>query len=90
MEQFLQVLGGIGFVLLVIIGLLAGWIAGKMTGGRHMASYLLLGVLAAVLTPFVLAVLGVSVLAAGGLLAILVAAAFGALLVLVLARMIFK
>ncbi|MCB1353882.1 MAG: GlsB/YeaQ/YmgE family stress response membrane protein [Rhodobacteraceae bacterium] len=89
MEGFLQAIGGIGLVLLVVIGLLAGWLASVVAGGRNRAGYLVLGVLAAVATPFVLAAIGVGVLAAGGLAAILVAAIFGAVVVLVLAKFIF-
>lgn len=89
MEGFLHALGGIGLALLVVIGLLAGWLASVVAGGRNRAGYLVLGVLAAVATPFVLAAIGVGVLAAGGLAAILVAAIFGAIVVLILAKFVF-
>ncbi len=85
MEGLLDTIGGVALVLLAIIGLAAGFIAGKIAG-RHMALYLIVGVVAAIATPFVLAALGIGVLAAGGLLLLLVVAALGALVVLLLVR----
>lgn len=89
MQEFLQALGAIGFVLLVLVGLLAGWIASQAAGARHKSRYLLTGVIAALATPFVLAAVGVGVLAAGGLLAILAVAVLGAIAVLIIVKMIF-
>ena len=88
MEQVLQTIGTIGFVLLVLAGLLAGWIASLVAGGRHRGAYLAIGVLGALLTPFLVAVLGGAVLAAGGLLAILAMALLGAVVVLVIGKLI--
>ena len=88
MEGFWDTLGTVTLILLVAVGLLAGWIAGAVAG-RRKGLYLLLGVVGAVAAPFVLAALGLGVLAAGGLIAILAVAVVGALLVLLLARMIF-
>jgi uncharacterized membrane protein YeaQ/YmgE (transglycosylase-associated protein family) len=89
MEGFFEALGAIGLILLILLGLAAGWIASAATGGRHKARYLALGVAAALAVPFLLAAIGVGILAAGGLLAILAAAALGAVLVLLIARAIF-
>ena len=88
MEGFLDALGVVALVLLVGIGLVAGWLAG-LVAGRRKGLYLLLGVAGAVAAPFVLAALGVGILAAGGLVAILIVAALGAALILVLARVVF-
>ena len=89
MEGFLQTLGAIGTLLLVVIGLLAGWFASLLAGGRHRGRYLAIGVLAALATPILLAAIGLGVIAAGGILAILAAAAVGAVVVLVIARLVF-
>ena len=89
MEEVLNAIGALSLVLLVVIGLVAGWIAGKVAG-RNRALYLVLGVMAAVATPFVLAALGLGVLAAGGILVILIVAAVGALVVLAIARALLK
>lgn len=88
MDGFLDTLGTVTLVLLVAIGLLSGWIAGTIAG-RRKGLYLVLGVVGAVAAPFLLAALGLGVLAAGGLLAILAAAVVGALVLLVLARLLF-
>lgn len=83
MEGFLEALGVIGLLVLVVVGLLAGLIASAVAGGRDRGRYMAIGVIAALATPFVLALVGVTVLAASGLIAILVAAAVGAAIVLV-------
>ena len=88
MEGFLDTLGTVTLVLLVAVGLLAGWIAGAIAG-RRKGLYLLLGVVGAVAAPVLLAALGLGILAAGGLLAILAAALVGALILLLLGRLLF-
>lgn len=89
MEGFLEAIGWAGLTILVLIGLVSGWLASTVAGGRNRARYLVIGVLAALATPFVLAAVGLGVLAAGGLLAILAAGVFGAVVVLILVRVIF-
>jgi uncharacterized membrane protein YeaQ/YmgE (transglycosylase-associated protein family) len=86
MEAVLEALGIAVLVLLVGIGLLAGWIAGAVAG-RQRAMYLVLGVLAAVAVPLVLMALGVGLLAAGGVLAVLAVSAIGAILLLVIVKL---
>jgi uncharacterized membrane protein YeaQ/YmgE (transglycosylase-associated protein family) len=88
MEGFWDALGTVTLALLVVIGLLAGWIAGAIAGRRKVL-YLVLGVVGAVAAPLILAVFGLGVLAAGGVLAILVAALVGAVILLVIAKLIF-
>lgn len=88
MEGFLDALGTVVLIGLVLIGLAAGWIASMLAGG-HTARYLALGVAGALALPFVLALLGLGVLAAGGALAILLAALIGAVIVLLVARALF-
>lgn len=90
MEELLQVLGTLSFVLLLIVGALAGWLASVAAGGRNRGLYIAVGVVAAVLAPFVAAALGLTALVASGLLAILMVAAIGALVVLLLVRLIFR
>ena len=89
MEGFFEAVGWVAAVLLVLTGLLAGWIASLLSGGRHRARYMAVGVVGALLAPAILAAVGVTILAAGGLVAILIAAAIGAFLVLLLAKAIF-
>ncbi len=88
MEGFLQGLGIFALSIIAVIGLLAGWIAGAIAG-RNKALYMLLGVVGALATPFVLAALGVGALAAGGLVVIVLVAAAGAVAVLIIGKLIF-
>ena len=83
MEAFLDTLGAVALIALVVVGLAAGAIAGAVAG-RNRLLYLILGVVGAVALPFILAALGVTVVAAGGFLLLLVVAAIGAALVLAL------
>jgi uncharacterized membrane protein YeaQ/YmgE (transglycosylase-associated protein family) len=83
MEAFLDTLGAVALIALVVVGLAAGAIASAVAG-RNRILYLILGVVGAVALPFILAALGVTVVAAGGLLLLLVVAAIGAALVLAL------
>ncbi|SFH39354.1 hypothetical protein SAMN04488020_11213 [Palleronia marisminoris] len=85
MEGLLDAIGAVALTLLVVIGLVAGFIAGKIAG-RNMVLYLIVGVAAAVAIPFLLAALGLGVLAAGGLLLLLAVAAVGAVVVLAVVR----
>ncbi|SES06855.1 hypothetical protein SAMN04490244_105176 [Tranquillimonas rosea] len=85
MEGFLDAIGTVALVLLVVTGLAAGYIAGKIAG-RNMGLYMLVGAIAAVVTPFLLAALGIGVLAAGGVLLLMAVAAVGAIVVLLIVR----
>lgn len=88
MEGFLDALGTVLLIVMVVIGALAGFIAGKVAG-RRTGLYVILGMVGAVALPFILAALGIGVLAAGGAVAIIVAALVGAAVLLVLGKLIF-
>ena len=90
MEELLQGIGIAALVILALVGLAVGWFASRLSGGRRRALYMIVGALAAMATPFVLAALGVTVLAAGGLLLVILVALIGAALVLALVRAIAK
>ncbi|EPX79641.1 hypothetical protein [Salipiger mucosus] len=87
MEEFFEALSTIMFVLLILVGLASGAIAG-VVAGRNKALYLVMGVVGAVALPFVLAALGIGVLAAGGAIAILMAALVGAAVLLMLVALL--
>ncbi|WP_299648286.1 GlsB/YeaQ/YmgE family stress response membrane protein [uncultured Jannaschia sp.] len=87
MEGLFEGLGAAALIILAIVGLAVGWVAGAMTG-RSKALYAVIGAVAAMATPFLLAALGVTALAAGGLLLILVVGAIGAAIVVALIRAI--
>ncbi|WP_075220472.1 hypothetical protein [Acuticoccus yangtzensis] len=90
MEEFLQVLGTIGLVFLVVVGALAGLIASGAEGGRNKVRNVAIGIVGAVVLPFIVALLATGVLAAGGLLLMIVIALIGAAVVLAVARMLFR
>ena len=88
MDVFLEVVGWGVFGLLVVVGLIAGALAGWIAG-RDRLLYLVMGVIGAVALPIVLLGLGVGLLAAGGVLALLFFAAIGAVLLLALVHALF-
>ena len=85
MGDFFAGLGIAALSILALVGLAIGWLAGALTG-RGKLLYAVIGAVAAVATPFVLAALGVTVLAAGGVLLVLVVGAVGAAVVVALVR----
>ena len=87
MEGLFEGLGAAALIILAIVGLAVGWIAGMLTG-RSKGLYAVIGAVAAMATPFLLAALGVTALAAGGLLLILVVGAVGAGIVVAIIRAI--
>lgn len=89
MEEFFQALGTIGLVFLLVVGVLAGWIASRVEGGNTVRN-IVVGVIGALLLPFVVAALATGVLAAGGIILILAVAVVGAVAVLTIVRLIFR
>ena len=85
MEGFFEGVGIAALMILALAGLAIGALAGALTG-RSKALYAVIGAVAAMATPFVLAALGVTVLAAGGVLLLVVVGAVGAALVVALVR----
>ena len=85
MESFLDALGVVGVVFLVIVGAAAGAIAGAVAG-RNRLLYVVLGIVGALALPFVLALLGVGLVIGGGLIVILVLGAVGALAILAIVQ----
>ena len=74
-------------VYFLLIGLAAGWLAGKLVKGRGfgLVENLIIGVIGALIGGFVFGELGVNV---GGLLGQLLAATVGALILLYLLKLI--
>lgn len=88
MEAVLQTIGITLLVILALAGGVAGLLAGAISG-RNKGLYIVLGIVGAVAMPFVLAALGVTALAAGGVVVILIAGAVGAALLLMLGKLVF-
>ena len=82
-------MSGEGLIWFLLIGLCAGWLAGKIMkgGGFGVIGDLIVGVIGAVLGAWVFSMLGIG---AGGLLGALVTATIGAMLLLFLIRLIKK
>lgn len=89
MEGFFEAVGTVGLVFLLLVGLLAGLLASQVQGGRHKARNVAIGILGALALPLILALAGAGILAAGGLLLVLLTAAVGAVVVLVIAKLVF-
>lgn len=88
MEGMMQAMGTVALIVMAAIGLLAGWIAGTIAG-RNRGLYMVLGVVGAFAAPFLLAALGIGLMAAWGLFAILFFAVIGSVIVLVVGKMLF-
>jgi uncharacterized membrane protein YeaQ/YmgE (transglycosylase-associated protein family) len=89
MQAFFEAIGYIGLGMLALTGLLAGLIATKVSGGGQAARNMIVGVIGALAIPVILTGLGVGVIVAGGLAAMLIAALIGAVFVILIARMVF-
>jgi uncharacterized membrane protein YeaQ/YmgE (transglycosylase-associated protein family) len=85
MEEFFQGVGITALILLALVGAGLGAAAAKLLR-RPVVLYVVVGALAAMATPFVLAALGVTVLAAGGILLVLIVGAVGAAVAVALVR----
>ena len=76
------------FVWFILIGLVAGWLAGKLVkgGGFGVLGDIIVGVLGALVGGFLFSSLGAS--AGGGLLGSILVATVGAVILLLLARVV--
>jgi uncharacterized membrane protein YeaQ/YmgE (transglycosylase-associated protein family) len=90
MEAFFQALGTIGLIFLLVVGVLAGLIASIVEGGRNKCRNVAIGVVGALLLPFLVAIAAAGALAAGGLLLILFVALVGSVVVLLIAHLLFR
>jgi len=70
------------------IGLVAGWLASFIVGGRGLVTYLVSGVIGAFVGPFVLSLIGVSFAIGGPLVTQILVSAIGAIIVVLIARLI--
>ncbi|PWJ17523.1 GlsB/YeaQ/YmgE family stress response membrane protein [Jannaschia seohaensis] len=85
MEAVLEGFGIAALATLALVGLAVGLLMGKLTG-RSPRLYGAIGAVAAVATPFMLALLGITVLAAGGLLLVAAVGLVGAVVTLGVVR----
>lgn len=85
MEGFIEGLGIASLILLTLVGLGVGLLAGAISG-RSKVLYAIIGAAAAIATPFVLAALGIGLLAAGGMLLVATVGFVGAIVVVGMVR----
>lgn len=75
-------------VIFLVIGLVAGWLASLVVGGGNLVQYLISGVLGAFVGGYLLNVLGISLGIGNALVSQIVTSTIGAIVVVVLARLI--
>jgi uncharacterized membrane protein YeaQ/YmgE (transglycosylase-associated protein family) len=75
-------------ILMLAIGLVAGFLASIVTGGSGLLQYLLSGIIGAVVGGYLLSALGVNLGIRNPLVSQIVTATIGAIVVVLLARMI--
>ena len=76
-------------IIFLVVGLVAGWLASLVVGGGGLIAYLVSGVIGAFVGPFLLNALGLSFQLGGPLITQILVAAIGAIVVVLIARMVF-
>ena len=76
-------------IIFLVVGLVAGWLASLVVGGGGLIAYLVSGVIGAFVGPFLLNALGLSFQLGGPLITQILVAAVGAIVVVLIARMVF-
>jgi uncharacterized membrane protein YeaQ/YmgE (transglycosylase-associated protein family) len=75
-------------VVTLVIGLVAGWLASLVVGGGGVLRYIITGIIGAFVGTFVLGALGIKLRLGNGIAEQIVTAAVGAIIVVILARII--
>lgn len=75
-------------VVTIVIGLVAGWLASLVVGGGGLLRYIITGIIGAFVGTFVLGALGIRLRLGNNVLEQIVTAAVGAIIVVILARII--
>lgn len=79
-----------GFIAWIVVGLIAGWLAGKIMkgGGYGIIVNIILGILGGVLGGWLFGMLGIS--AGGGMIGSIIVALIGAIILVALSRLLKK
>ena len=77
-----------GIVAVLLIGLVAGWLASVVVGGGGLIRYIIWGLLGSVVGGFILPALGISIRLGNPLVNQIAIATVGAIIVVLLARLI--
>ena len=75
-------------LITLLIGLAAGWLASLVVGGGGLLRYIITGIIGAFVGTFVLGALGIKLRLGNSVLEQIVTAAVGAIIVVILARII--
>ncbi len=78
-----------GIIAMLIIGVVAGWLASFIVGGGGLISYLIWGVLGSVLGGILLPKIGVKIDVGNAIVNQIVVATIGAIVLVLIGRMIF-
>ena len=78
-----------GIIAMIVIGLVAGWLASLVVGGGGLISYIIWGVLGSFVGGFLLPKIGVSIRLGNPLVDQIVVAAIGAIVLVLVGRLIF-
>jgi len=77
-------------VIILVVGLIAGWLASFVVGGAGVVRYLVTGVLGAIVGSYLFAALNIRMPISDPFVAQIVVAAIGAIVLVLLARLIFR
>ncbi len=75
-------------IIAIVIGLVAGWLASLVVGGGGLFRYIITGLIGAFVGSFLLGALGIKIGIANPLLAQIVTATIGAVVVVLIARVL--
>jgi len=77
-------------VIILVVGLIAGWLASFVVGGAGVVRYLVTGVLGAIVGSYLFAALNIRMPISDPFVAQIVVAAIGAIVLVLLARLILR
>ena len=77
-------------VIILVVGLIAGWLASFVVGGYGTARYLVTGLLGAIVGSYLFAALNIRIPIGDPLVAQIVVAAIGAIVLVLLARIVVR
>ena len=77
-----------GLVVMIVIGLVAGWLASLVMGGGGLIRYIITGLIGAVVGSLLLGALGVNIGIANDIVRQIVIATIGAIIVIAVARVV--
>ena len=75
-----------GILIVVVIGLVAGWLASLVVGGGGLVRYIVTGLIGAIVGSFLFGALGINLGITNPIMAQIVTATIGAIVVVLIAR----